>query len=469
MRRLSSLGLCSTLVVLTSCTVGPNYKRPIVNTPATYRGDAPATDSSPAVTSSLGDEKWWTVFDDPALQDLIRKGLKQNFDVRIAASRILQAQEQVVITRSNQFPTASFGPGVGAVRQPGVPGAFAQGYSYVADQLAFSGTWNVDFWGRYRRATEAARATLRATEWGRRAVQRTLVANLATAYFQLREYDLELQIAQRTLASREQSLKLTQTLEQGGATSLADVRQAEQLVEEAAETIPDTERAIQKKEDQISILIGENPRAIDRGKPITEQPLPTTIPAGLPSRLLERRPDIQQAEQELAAANAEIGVARAQLFPQISLTGTAGIESIGLGNLFTWSSRFWNWSAQAGQPIFNAGALRANVRLSEAQEHQALLTYQQTIQEAFREVSDSLIGYRKIREFRSHQEALTNAARGASDLAHTRYQGGVTSYLEVLTNETALFSAELNLARARLNERLSLVQVYNALGGGWDQ
>lgn len=264
---------------------------------------------------------------------------------------------------------------------------------------------------------------------------------------------------------------MTQTLEQGGATSLVDVRQAEQLVEEAAESIPAAERAIQQSENQISILLGENPEAIQRGRAITDQPLLDTIPAGLPSRLLERRPDIQQAEQQLAAANAEIGVARAQLFPQISLTGTAGLESVGLGNLFTWPSRTWNWTASASQPIFNAGSLRANVRYSQAQQQQqqALLAYQQNIQQAFREVSDALISYSKYRQFRTHQESLTAAAQGACDLSHTRYQGGVTSYLEVLTNETNYFAAEINLARARLNERLALVQVYNTLGGGWEQ
>ncbi len=467
MKPMRLLGPGAAFLLLTGCTVGPNYKRPIVNVPPAYRADQIDT-ANTGSTASLGDEKWWQVFQDDQLQQLIRTGLKQNFDVRIAATRVLQAQEQVTITRSQQFPTVGFGPVVSGVRQPGIPGAF-NAYSYLGDELAFSASWNPDFWGRYRRATEAARANLRASQWGRQAILSTVVESIASAYFQLREYDLELEIAQRTQASRQQSLKITQTLEQGGATSLADVRQAEQLVEEAAESIPQTQQEIQQQENQISILIGENPAAVQRGRPLTEQPLPETIPAGLPSRVLERRPDIQQAEQQLASANAQIGVARAQLFPQISLTGTAGLESIGLGNLFTWPSRAWNWTGQATQPIFNSGALRANVRYSQAQQQQALLTYEQTIQQAFREVSDSLVAYGKLREFRIHQEALTTAARGASDLAHMRYQGGVTSYLEVLTNETNLFAAELNLARARLGERLSLVQVYNALGGGWEQ
>ena len=487
MKRLIAAPALALLVLLAGCTVGPNYKRPVVNTPATYRGDAteppnPASanqvnpnqanpsqaNPNQASAKSLGDEKWWTVFQDQELQKLIRKGLERNYNVRIAATRVLQAQAQLVITRADQFPNVSAGPSLTGVRQPGIPGAFA-GYSYLADQVAFSASWNVDFWGRYRRATEGARATLRASEWGRRAVLSTLVENLAAAYFQLREYDLEMEIAKQTLDSRHQSLQLTQTLEQGGATSLVDVRQAEQLVEEAAETIPQTEQEIAQEENQISILLGENPGDIPRGKALTEQPLPQTIPAGLPSRLLERRPDIEQAEQQLASANAQIGVARAQLFPQIPLTGDAGLLSIGLGNLFSWPLRTWNWTAAVNQPIFNAGALRANVRLAEAQQQQLLLTYEQSIQQAFLEVSNSLVAYQKQRDFRTHQEALTQAARSASDLSNIRYKGGVTSYLEVLTNETNYFSAELNLARARLGERLSLVQVYNSLGGGWEQ
>jgi len=307
------------LVLLAACTVGPNYRRPIVDTPGTYRGNTTEPSGAPTA-QSIGDEKWWNVFQDAELQNLVRTGLRQNYDVRIAATRILQAREQVTITRSNQFPNLNFGFRLTGVRQPGIPNVFSS-YSYLADQVAFSGSWNVDFWGRYRRATEAARAALRATEWGRRAVLSTLVANLATAYFQLREYDLELEIAKQTLVSRQQSFKLTQTLETGGATSLVDVLQAEQLVEQAAAAVPQTEQFIEQEENQISILLGENPTSVPRGRPLSEQPLPATIPAGIPSRLLERRPDIQQAEQQLVAANAEIGVARAQLFPQISLTG----------------------------------------------------------------------------------------------------------------------------------------------------
>jgi multidrug efflux system outer membrane protein len=415
----------------------------------------------------LGDQKWSAVFKDAALQQLVTTALKNNYDVRIAATRILQAREQVTITRSNLFPNLLLGPSIGGVRQPGIPNVFS-GYSYLADTLTVSGSWNLDFWGRYRRATEAARANLTSTEWGRRAVLSSVVEEVISAYYQLREYDLELEIAKQTLETRQQSLKLTQTLEEGGATSLLDVKQAQQLVEEAAETIPQTEQAIEQTENQLNILLGQNPGPIPRGLPLTEQPLPDTVPPGLPSQLLERRPDIQQAEQNLVAANAEIGVARAQLFPQISLTGSFGLESIGLHNLFDWANRTWNWTAGATQPIFNAGALRANVRLTEAQKEQLVLTYEQAIQTAFREVSDSLIAYQKLRDFRAHQELLTNYSRDASGLSDVRYKGGSTSYLEVLTSETNYFTAQLGLARAQLGERLSLVQLYNALGGGWN-
>lgn len=449
--------------VLGSCTVGPNYKRPDVPAAPAYRG---ADNSAVSNATSLADQKWWELFKDPELQKLIRVALKQNYDLQIAASRVIQAQQQVTITRSNQFPTVGVGPGVNGVKSPAIPGVF-QGYSYIADSLNLTASWNPDFWGRYRRATEAARANLRASEWGQRSIVSSLVESVAADYMQLREYDLELDIEKQSLESRRQSLTLTQTLERGGATSMVDVRQAEQLVEQAAELIPQTEQAIQQQENAISLLLGQNPSYIPRGMAMIDQPDPEDVPPGLPSQLLERRPDIQEAEQNLVAANAEIGVARAQLFPQVSLTGSGGVESIGLGNIFTWGARAWNYSGSATQPIFNAGALRANVRLAEAQKQQAVLSYQQSIQTAFQQVSNALIANRKLRDYRSHQEALTAATRESSNLAQVRYKGGVTSYLEVLTNETNFLTAEIALARAQLAERLVMVQLYNALGGGW--
>lgn len=454
MRCAAVIATAAALVALAGCTVGPNYHRPAVDVPASFRN---ADQPSPA--TSIGNEKWWEVFQDAELQKLIRTAIAQNYDVRIAASRILQAQAQVTITRSQEFPQINGTAGYLGQKIPF--------FGFAAFELQGAFSWNVDFWGQYRRATEAARANLLAEDWNQKLVLSTLVSDVATAYFQLRELDLELEIAKRTLASRQESLQLTNTLERGGATSLLDVRQAEQLVETAAETIPDAERQVGVLEDTLSTLMGENPHDIPRGLALTEEPIPQAIPAGLPSELLERRPDIRQAEYQLIAANAQIGVARAQFFPSLPLTGGAGAESTSLASLFLGSA--WSFTAPITQPIFTAGKLKANLKLAEAQQQQALLTYRQTIQQAFRQVSDALIAYAKYRQFREHQDALTTAAQGAANLSDMRYRGGAASYLEVLTNETNYFAAELNLARARLNERLSLVQTYSALGGGWEQ
>jgi multidrug efflux system outer membrane protein len=441
--------------LLTACTVGPNYRRPPVNAPDNFRYQAPA----PGATASLGDEKWWQVFQDEQLQKLIRTALAQNFDVRVAGARILQAQAQVGITRADQFPRASTSAGYTSQRFPGF------GYSVIQLQALFS--WDVDFWGKYRRATEAARANLLAYEWNRQKVLSTLVMNVATVYFEIRELDLELEIAQRTLTARRESLKLTETLANGGAAALVDVRQAEQLVETAAEVIPEIQRQLGQQEDLLSTLLGENPHDIPRGRKLVDEPVPVTIPAGLPSALLERRPDIREVEQELVAANAQIGVARAAFFPSLPLTANGGVSSKNFANLFSGQPGVWTISAAITQPIFTAGRLRSNLKLAEAQKEELVLTYQQTIQSAFRQVSDALISFQKFREFREHQQLLTNAARDAARLSELRYSGGAASYLEVLTSETNAFAAELNLARAQLNERLSVVQVYNALGGGW--
>ncbi len=459
MRAAYSSVLFGLAILSTGCTVGPNYRRPVVDVPPTYRNQAASGQSADA--ASFGDEKWWQVFQDEELQKLIRTAIQQGFDVRLAANRILQAQAQVGLARSNQFPFINAEAGYTAQKIPS--------FGYQASLVQGALSWNVDFWGRYRRATEAARDSLLAAEWNRQFVISTLVADVASAYFQLREFDLELEIARQTLASRQESLQLTTTLANGGAAPLLDVRQAEQLVETAAETIPDVQREISQQEDLISTLLGSNPHDINRGRPLTEQPLPPTIPAGLPSRLLERRPDIRQAEQQLAAANAEIGVAKAAFFPSLPLTVSGGFLSSSITNLFSSDSTAYNGSAPLTQTIFAGGQLKANLLLAKAQTQGAVLSYQQTIQQAFRQVSDSLIAYQKYREFREHQERLTSAAEGASQLSEMRYKGGATSYLEVLTNNTNFFSARLNLARAQLSERLSLVQIYNTLGGGWEQ
>ena len=472
--------LLAVTVVLSGCAVGPNYKRPTVNVPVTYRSPAPeptATSNpqpegvpsearkSQTVAQSLGDEKWWEVFQDRELQGLIRTALKNNYDVRIAASRVLQAQAQLGITRADQLPSLGVGGNITSQQSPKLGPIPA--YEITQGQVTGSAGWNLDFWGRYRRATEAARANLLANEWAQKEVMATLVANLATAYFQLRQLDLELEISQRTLRSRNDSLHLTQTLEQHGINSLLDVRQSEQLVYTAATEVPDFERQIAQQENAISILLGNNPGDVPRGLKLTEQPLAPDVPAGLPSSLLERRPDIRQAEANLIAANAQIGVARAAYFPQISLTGTAGYESPALTNLFTGPAGVWNLAASLTQPIFEGGRLKSNVRLSEAQREQMALSYQQTVQGAFRDVSDALVAYQKDREFRVQQEHLLESAQDAARLSEVRFKAGTTDYLEVLTNETNSFTAELGLAQAQGNELVALVQLYQSLGGGW--
>jgi len=453
-------------LLLSGCTMGPNYKRPTVAVPPAYRGIAP---DAPAQTesASLGDQKWWDVFQDEQLRSLVRTALQQNYDLRIAASRILEARAQLGITRADQFPTVSGGAGITDVRT--AQSKFLPAFETSSAQVNVSAAWELDFWGKYRRATEAARANLLATEWARQEVASTLVANVAAAYFQLRALDLQLEISKRTLDSRQESLRLTRLLANGGSTSLLDVRQAEQLVFTASAEIPALEQQIEQQENFLSILLGRNPGNIARGQTLIEQHHPPEVPAGLPSSLLERRPDIRQAEQQLVAANAEIGVARAAYFPQISLNGNGGLQSSALTNLFTGPAGAWSFGASLTQPIFTAGKISSGVRLAKARQQTATLFYQQSIQGAFRSVSDALIGYRKTREFSSHQQELFESAQDAARLSHMRYNGGVTGYLEVLTNETNSFSAELGLVQAQLNELLAVVQLYEALGGGWQQ
>ena len=475
-RTLFILGTLASTLCVTGCTVGPRYQRPATDAPQTFRG-AIAPDTNPS-TSSLGDEKWAEVFKDPTLQQLIREALANNYDVKIAAQRVLEQQDQVGITRAGQFPTASGGGSVVAVGLPGSlvdklnssgSGGGKISKNLYSGDISLSAAWNLDFWGLYRRQTEQARAQLLATEWGRRMTISTVVENVATAYLQLRTLDAELEITQRTLEARKQSLQLTQTLEQGGSASLADVRQAEELLYTAAAAIPDFERQIQQQENSISILLGRNPGPIVRGASEMNWPQPEEIPAGIPSQLLERRPDIQQAEAELVAANANVGVAKAQLFPQLSLSGTAGIASSQLKGLVDGKNLYGYSSGNLTQVIFDAGKLRNNVRLSEAEKQEQVLTYQRTIKQAFQSTSDALIGLQKFREFRVQEAKLTESAEDATRLARLRYNGGSTSYLEVLTNDTTYYSAQLSLAVAQEDEALSIVQLYSALGGGWQE
>jgi len=470
----------SALLILTlfgvGCTVGPNYKRPTVDVPGGYRGVAPS-EGTPAAAGdsasspqqqagrSLGEEKWWEVFQDQQLQELIRTALKNNYDVQIAAARILKAQAQLGITRADQLPTLSVGA---AAINADIPRTTLTPNTDTSFNVAgASFNWQLDFWGKYRRATEAARANLLAARWAREYVITTLVSNVAASYFELRALDLQLEISRRTLAARQESLKLTQALSDGGRGTMLDVRQAEQLVATAAENIPDLERRTEQQENYISTLLGNNPGPIARGLPLTEQPHAPEVPAGLPSELLERRPDIREAEERLIAANAQIGVAKAAYYPSISLTGNAGYASSALTSLFAGPAGFWAFGGTLAQPIFAGGRIKSGVRYSEAQKQEFLLVYQQTIQQAFRGVSDSLVAYRRDREFRNYQQQLVDAAQDAARLSEERYSGGRASYLEVLTNETNAFNAELGLAQARLNELVALVDLYRNLGGGW--
>lgn len=464
---MKKLALFSCALLLAGCTVGPKYHRPAISAPSTYRGET-AVQASSASVESLGNEKWWIVFQDPVLQQLIRTALKQNYDVQIAATRVLQAQAELGITRSNQFPIVSAGADIFTEGNPKTSSAFPA-YKVNAGEADLSVIWNLDFWGKYRRETEAARANVLASEWGRRAVLTTVVSSVATAYFQLRELDLTLEISQKTLASRQDSLRLTNVLAQHGSASKLDVSQGEQLVYAAATAIPQIQSQITQQENALSVLLGQNPTAIPRGLAITDEPILPVIPVGLPSQLLERRPDILEAEETLVSANAEIGVAKAALFPSIALTGTAGLESYALKDLFTSNARAWNAAASLTQPVFQAGALRAGMRLVEAQEQQMLLSYKQTIIDAFQQVSDALVAYQKDGEFLQQQQSLTAAAEESDRLSNVLYHHGGASYLQVLTSETNYFAAQLNLAQAQLNQRLALVQLYSALGGGWQE
>ena len=455
------------LVMLCSgCAVGPNYRKPVVPAPPEYRGLPPDQTGKPDV-ASFGDQKWWDAFQDEVLRDLIQTALKQNYDVRIAAARILEARAQLGITRADQLPSVTAG---GAAVNERIPQSVGlPSIETSANQVSLSLAWELDFWGKFRRATESARASLLAQEWAQRQVISSLVSDVASAYFQLRELDLELEISRQTLASRKGSLQLTQILADGGATSMLDVRQAEQLVYAAAAAIPDLERQIEQQENFISILLGKNPQGVARGRKLVDQPHALEVPSGLPSSLLERRPDIRQAEQQLIAANAQIGVAKADYFPQISLTAEGGYQSSALTGLFSGPAGLWTFGGSAVQPVFEGGRIRNRVRFAQVRTEEASLVYQRTVQQAFRDVSDALVGYRKSQEFRIQQEQLTHSAEEATKLSNMRYKGGATSYLEVLDSDTRYFSAQLSLAQAQFRELQSLVQIYRSLGGGWQQ
>ena len=457
-------------LLLTGCAVGPNYRRPAVPTPDRFRTPAPVP---AADVSSLADLKWWEVFKDEQLQELERTALSGNYDLRDAVARVDAARAILGVTRSNQFPNVDAAADVSTIRvsrngASALPKTLApsQERTFGAATLGLL-SFELDIWGRLRRATEASRANLLAAEENRKAVVTTLVSDVAAAYFNLRELDYQLEISRRTLDTRQASLELIKNRRTGGVATLLDLRQSEQLVYTAAATIPALQQQIEQTENRINLLLGNNPGEVKRGRGLTEQELPPDVPAGLPSALLERRPDIRAAEQILIAANAEIGVAKAAYFPQISLTGFLGGQGTQLSSLFSAASGVWNFTPQIAQPIFTAGRLKSNVKFAEAQQQGALIQYQKAIQVAFAEVSDALIAHQRVRESRVQQELLVSALQDRTRLAYLRYRGGVDTLLNALDADRDLFQAELTLSEIRLNELVSIVQLYKALGGGW--
>jgi multidrug efflux system outer membrane protein len=487
-RILTTLTGLAIIASLAGCKVGPNYKRPVTNTPATYRGALAPEIADTSTATPLGAQKWDTVFTDPVLQSLITEALKNNYDVKIAADRVLEEQAAVGVTRAGQFPTLTGGASYDAISLPGglLSGLNNNSSSSSSSSssnnnartniysggLTASAAWNLDFWGYYRRMTEAQRAEYRATQWAQQTTYATIVEDVATDYYQLRSLDAQLAITKQTIETRQQSLDLTNTLEKGGNTSLADVRQAEELLYTAKAQLPDLQRQIEQQENNLGLLLGRNPGPILRDTDastgiLATAPHPVEVPVGLPSDLLERRPDIRRAEELLIQANANIGVARAQFFPQLSLSATGGTSSSQLKQIFDSGNIYYYAVGSLSQPIFDAGKIRNNYREAQAKDKELLDTYQQTIAGALRDVSNSLAAYSRAREYREQQEKETAAAADAVRLARIRYNGGATSYLEVLTNDANLYTAQLTLETAQQQEALALVQLYNALGGGW--
>ena len=453
--------VCVAILTLAGCTVGPNYHKPRVAVPPSFRN---APTPQPGSPDSVADLKWWEEFKDPVLQTLIRTGLERNYDVRVAAEEIIAARAQVALSRSSQLPQVTLNPSyTGGKTGESVPNVNTNLESLTADV-----SYALDLFGGLRRATEASRAALLATEEARRTVLVTLVSEIGSDYYQLLALDLQLQIAKETVISQQKSVTLTKSRADYGVATNADWLQARQVMDSAEAEIPELDRQISRMEDAISILLGNYPEDVPRGAILTEQQIPPAVPAGLTSALLDRRPDIRKAEKLLIEYNAEIGVARAEFFPQISLTASAG-RSIALTSLLTSQASIWTYTASLTQAIFEGGKLQANLHIAESQQRQALLTYTQTIQQAFGDVSDSLVDVQKYREVRIRDEEYVRDLDESVRLANLRYDGGITNYLEVLDAQRSLFSEQLTLAQSRGNEFQSLVQLYKALGGGWQQ
>ena len=459
-----SIVLTSTLFFfLTGCMIGPDYKRPTVETPQTWRFDEKEA-------MDLANTAWWEQFKDPVLNELVMIALRENKDLMIASARVEEFMGRYGFTRAALFPQLGAGGTAGRQRISEVdgPAPLSPGVNSTFDayQVLLSASWELDIWGKLRRATEAARADLLSTEEARRAVVLTLVTSVAGAYVTLRDLDKQLGISRQTAKTREESYKLFQLRFTGGVISELELSQVKSEYEAALATIPQIEKAIGQQENLISILLGRNPRAIPRGKTIDELVLPA-VPAGLPSDLLERRPDIRQAEQGLIAANARIGVARALYFPTISLTGFLGTSSADLSDLFSGPSKIWSYAVPISVPIFTAGAIEGQVKAAEAIQQQALFGYEKAIQNGFREVDDALIDQNRTREQLKAQLRQIDALRAYARLARLRYDNGYTSYVEVLDAERSLFDRELSYAQTQDLLFQAFVNLYKAMGGGW--
>jgi multidrug efflux system outer membrane protein len=454
------------VAAVAGCALGPNYRRPETTTPAAYRFEHDAT------ADSVADAGWWLVYQDPVLQSLIREGLANNFDVRIAAARIDQARAALGSAHLQQLPQVS--ATAGATRQQTSLYQLPPGFPPTSNVFVVEGSlsFEIDFWGKYRRATEAARAQLLQSAYAKQDVMAGLVASVATAYFTLQTLDEQLAITHRTVGTRQKFVELTQAQHDRGTVSELDVATAQAQLAVAKANLPDLKRQIGQTEDQLSVLLGHNPDGILRSDgegavPSLDHAPPPVPAAGLPSSLLERRPDLREAEQNLVAANAQVGVAKANLFPSITLTALGGGISDALSSLFSGPARTWSAGGNLLQPLLNPQRNLYQLDLANAQKRQALLQYQKSVQTAFQEVSDALIARQQDADLQAAQEAQVDAQRRANTIALARYRVGYASYFNVIDADRDLFTAELSLSAARLGTLLSVVQLYRALGGGW--
>jgi multidrug efflux system outer membrane protein len=448
-------------LLIAGCAVGPNYHRPPLNLPSQFRGGS-------TQTNSLAQLPWWDVFQDQTLQSLIREALTNNYDVRIAAARVEQARAVVWENRAGLFPQFGYFGGAGRNRNSTAnEPIFNRGMTSDVFQFGGNASWEIDLWGQIRRLTEAARARYFATEEARRDVRITLISDLASAYFQLLAVDRALEIARRTTNSFGESLRIFSQRLAGGIVSKLETSAAEAALASAAGTVPDLERQTVVLEDQINVLLGRNPAPVSRGETLLQEPRFPEIPPGLPSALLERRPDIREAEQNVRAANAQVGVAVANFFPNLSLTGLLGQVSPEVSALTSGSATAWSIAANLTGPIFQGGRLVGQYHQAKAARDEAALRYQYTVVNAFREVADALIAREKYEQARIQQERAVRAYEVAVQVATERYVAGRAGYFEVLQEQQLLFPAENTLVQTQLNQVLALVQLYRALGGGW--